>query len=169
MIVIVFGLPGSGKSYFAEQLAAKLDAKRLSTDELRKKRFPEPQYSQNEKMQVYGMLIQAVRLNLKDNSILILDGTFYKKEIRETFAWTAQRLGDDLKYIEVRADEDLIKERTSQQREDSDANYQAYLTVKEGFEPMRDTHLVLKSTDGNIDEMLDRAVHYLEHEKIYSF
>lgn len=169
MIIIVFGLPGSGKSFFAERLAEKLDAKRLSTDALRKRRFPDPDYSEQEKMQVYGMLIQAVRLNMRDYPMIILDGTFYKKEIRETFSWTAGKMGDDIKYIEVKADEELIRRRTNNEREESDADYKAYLKVKEEFEPMRDTHLVLKSSDDNIDEMLERAMNYLEHEKIYSF
>jgi len=36
MIIIVCGLPGSGKSFFAHRLAAKLDALHISSDKTRK-------------------------------------------------------------------------------------------------------------------------------------
>lgn len=169
MIIIVFGLPGSGKSYFAERLAEKLHARHISTDALRKKRFPNPEYTEQEKMQVYGMMIQAVRLHSNSNSTLVLDGTFYRSEIRDTFSWTADKMGNECMFIEVKADEKTIKERTGQQRDNSDADYQVYLKVKEEFEPMEDHHLVLKSANNNIAEMLDKTMYYLEGHKIHSF
>ena len=35
MIIVVFGLPGTGKSYYAEHLAEYLNAGYVSTDEIR--------------------------------------------------------------------------------------------------------------------------------------
>lgn len=120
-------------------------------------------------MQVYGMMIQAVRLHSNSNSMLVLDGTFYKSEIRDTFSWTADKMGNECMFIEVKADESTIKERTSQQRDNSDADYQVYLKVKKEFEPMEDHHLVLKSANNNIAEMLDKTMYHLEDHKIHSF
>lgn len=169
MIIIVFGLPGSGKSYFARRLSEKLGAKHLNTDMIRKKPFPVPEYTEEEKMMVYGMLIQAVRAHLKENAIVVLDGTFYKEEIREAFTWTAEKMNDELMYIEVRADEAIIRQRMKENRADSDADYEVYQRVKEEFEPMDARHLVLQSTDTNIREMLDEAIHHLEEQKIQLF
>ena len=57
MVVIVFGLPGSGKSYFASRLAKKLEADYISSDQVRKKLFTRPDYSEEGKKQVYKKLV----------------------------------------------------------------------------------------------------------------
>ena len=39
MILIIFGLPGTGKSYLSEQMAEKTEAVWLNTDKIRKERL----------------------------------------------------------------------------------------------------------------------------------
>ncbi|HUZ58418.1 MAG TPA: AAA family ATPase [Hanamia sp.] len=49
MIVIVFGLPGSDKSYFASRLAKMIHAGHVNSDKVRKEWFKERVYSEDEK------------------------------------------------------------------------------------------------------------------------
>jgi predicted kinase len=92
-----------------------------------------------------------------------LDATCYTNDIRTLFSTALQDL-DDLSFIEVVADERLIRERLRTEREDSDANYGVYMEIKEEWEPFNDPHLVLMSSNDNIDNMLDEAVKYLQED-----
>jgi predicted kinase len=46
MTVIVFGLPGSGKSYFATRLAELLNASYISSDQLRMQLYAKRTYTE---------------------------------------------------------------------------------------------------------------------------
>jgi predicted kinase len=163
MIIIVMGLPGSGKSYFASRLAALIDADYINSDRVRTGLFSKTTYSQKEKLMVYEeMLTRAVRAARKDKHV-VLDATCYTNEIRSLFSTALQDL-DELSFIEVVADERLIRERLRTEREDSDANYGVYLEIKKEWEPFTEAHLVLRSTNDNIDNMLDEAMKYLQED-----
>lgn len=169
MIVIVFGLPGSGKSYFAGRLADQLGAQPLSTDVLRKELFLTPEYTEEEKEKVYNELLRLMKTLSEHNDVVVLDGTFYKAGIRDKFAQGAKEKGEAVRFIEIEADEGTIEERLNEERSDSDADYDVYLKIKEEFEPMQDEHLILHSTDENIDELLEKATSYIDNQKIPSF
>ena len=157
------GLPGSGKSYFASRLAALIGADYINSDRVRTGLFSTTTYSQSEKRMVYEeMLARAARAVHKDKHV-VLDATFYTNDIRTLFSTALQDL-DELSFIEVVADERLIRERLRTEREDSDANYGVYMEIKEEWEPFTDAHLVLRSTNDNIDNMLDEAVKYLQED-----
>lgn len=161
MIVIVFGLPGSGKTYFAERLAERLGGYHLSSDVIRKELAPSPNYSETEKELIYKKMFNIMYDYADSEEPLILDGTFYKSAIRDNFIAGIERLGRDIKFIEISADEKLIKKRIDQYRETSDANFAIYQQIKEEFEPYNEEHLVLISKKDNEEEMLHKALFYL--------
>lgn len=161
MVVIVFGLPGSGKSYFASRLAPAIDAEYLNSDVLRKKLLPNRNYSEEEKLEVYDKMLLRMRQAISENKSLVIDATFYKDEIRKEFI---RQAGNDIFFIEVRADEELIRERLKQKRTASEADFKVYKIVEAEFEPMQEPHLVLRSRDNNLNEMLTEALHYLTRD-----
>lgn len=158
MIVVVYGLPGTGKTYLADKLAAKIGAGHINSDRVRKKMFAERTYSPEEKLSVYDELLTQMREALKQNRNLVIDATFYKDAIRKEFMKDA---GNNIRFIEVKADEALVKERLKKTRTDSEADFEVYNEIQSQFEPMRESHLVLYSTDDNITDMIRRAVNYL--------
>lgn len=160
MIVVVFGLPGSGKSYFAKRLAEHLKATYISSDEVRKALFPRPEYTSEEKMLVYQEMLRLTREASGDR---VLDGTFYKTGIRDLFTGVANKIGEDLRFIEIKADQETIRQRTEKKRTTSDADFGVYLEVLKQFEPMREKHLIMDSTNEKIGEMIHRALIYLKH------
>lgn len=166
MIVIVFGLPGSGKSYFSLRLAEMLQADYVSSDKVRKSVFVSITYSTDEKLVVYDKLMSLMREAAIQSRNAVIDATFYKEGIREKFMKAATGL-DDIVFIEVRAEEGVIKQRMQQLREDSEADFAVYEKIKEQWEPMEKLHLILESTDDNIIEMLEKAADYLHllHDK----
>ncbi len=162
MIIIVFGLPGSGKSYFATKLAKKLQARYINSDVVRNKLFVVKEYSQEEKMKVYNEMIRKMKTAFQHKKSIVLDATFYKKSIRNKFSKAVKEFGQSIIFIEVWADQKIIIERMSRKRPYSDADYSVHLYIKEVFEPMKREHLILQSTQENIDIMLDMALKYIQ-------
>lgn len=162
MIIIVFGLPGSGKSYFAMKLAKKLQARYVNSDVIRNELFAVKEYSQEEKMKVYNEMIREMKKAIQQNANIILDATFYKKSIRNKFSEAVKEFGQSIIFIEVWADQKIIIERLSRKRQYSDADYSVHLFIKEVFEPMKREHLILHSTQENIGEMMDVALKYIQ-------
>lgn len=157
MLIIVFGLPGSGKSFFAKKLASELKAHYYSSDRFRKKLFKNPTYSEEEKEAVYDQIVRRI-MEEKPNSAIV-DGTFYKLKLRNKF----QALDRPLFWIEVHAGEDVIRKRLAEDREDSDADIMVYEKIKEQFEPFKSLYLSLES--GDINKMISEALKYIKASK----
>ena len=163
MNIIVFGLPGSGKSYFASKLAKKLRARYVNSDVIRNQLFAVKEYSQGEKKKVYNEMVREMKKAVQQNENIVLDATFYKKSVRKKFGEAVKEFGQSIKFIEVWADQKIIKERLSRKRRYSDADYSVHLYIKDVFEPMNREHLILQSTQRNIDEMLNAALKYIQY------
>ncbi|MFN8415237.1 MAG: ATP-binding protein [Cytophagaceae bacterium] len=161
-LVIICGLPGSGKSFLAKRLAQHLHYAHFNTDVERKKLFPTQRtYSEEEKQQVYQHLLQLCRKNLTEGASVMVDGTFYKEELRRPFIHLAQTLGVLSPIIYVTANEEIIQERTEQVREDSEANFAVYLKLKPLFEAINLNYLSVTSTQDNIDTLITECTQYL--------
>lgn len=161
MVIIVFGLPGSGKSYFASRLAKSMHAVYLNSDRIRKEMFEQRTYSPREKKAVYGQMLLGLRKALKQRKNVVLDATFHKTVTRELFIKEMAGKGA-IRFIEVRAAESIIRERLRKERPDSEADLPVYQRICLAYEPLAEPHLVLKSTNENIDAMLLKAAEYLK-------
>ena len=160
MIVIVFGLPGSGKSYFASRLAELIGAAYISSDRVRKVLFSTRTYSANEKLSVYNAMLKKMKQRIVNIENVVLDATFYRDNIREKFTEEAKGIGP-IFFIEVKAPASLIKERLQKRREDSEADFEVYTKIKMAWEPLMEDHLILQSRDYNIQDMLEKTADYL--------
>jgi predicted kinase len=161
MIIIVFGLPGSGKTYLASRLAKKIGVKRISSDVLRKELVKSPTYSKDEKLLIYKKMFEIMCDYVSNREHLIIDGTFYKAAMRNTYIKQIELQGGEIKFIEIKADKAIIKERLSHERINSDADYHIYELIAREFEPYIEDHLILHSTNDNIVELLETAISYL--------
>ncbi len=161
MIIIVFGLPGSGKSYFASRLAMQLEAAYVNSDELRMEMIAERTYTETEKAKVYDAMLKAMTDAVEAKKPIVLDATFYKKSIRKRFEHKARHLGQRIIYIEVTAPEDVIEDRLKIPRTYSEADFDVYLRIRKIAEPLSANHLTLVSTNNNIVSMLHEALQYI--------
>ncbi len=161
MIIVVFGLPGSGKSYFAKRLAGAIEGGYANSDIERKNLTGQKTYSDTEKMQVYDRLLEKMKSHIAERKDLVLDATFYKKDIRDRFLSAA---GDaTVVFIEIIAKPGISFKRLAQKREDSDADRSVYEKIKAAWEPMVTEHLRLESSNDNINQMLDTATGYIKN------
>jgi len=164
MIVVVFGLPGSGKSYFASRLARLLKAEYINSDIARKKMFYKRTYTIEEKMIVYNKMREQMLEAIKHNKDVVLDATFYRNDMRQKFLEGRKNI-DSVIFIEVRAEEYVVGKRLEGKRKDSEADFEVYKKIKTEWEPLTDEHLILESTDYNIQDMLEKTFDYLHFKK----
>lgn len=159
-IVFVYGLPGSGKSYFASRFAQKIHAQYINSDRLRKELFEKREYTQQEKQAVYNQMLDHLQKAIQENKNIVLDATFHKAATRKLFTDQIPNTSQIL-FIEVGADEDIIRERLKHERPYSEADYKVYKLISEQNEPLQEPHLILQSTNHNIAEMLTKAENHL--------
>lgn len=161
MVIIVIGLPGSGKSFFARRLSKLLSALYINSDQVRKSIIPAPCYSYVEREMVYSIMLNETMNALNKNINVVLDATFYKKAIRDKFEKQIKNT-TEIFYIEIVASEEIIRKRLLNKREDSDAGYIIYKLLHNKWEPVTEEHLVLQSTNDNINSMLLNAFHHFQ-------
>jgi predicted kinase len=161
MIVFVLGLPGSGKSYFASRLAKMINADYINSDRIRKEMFTTRTYSEQEKAAVYNAMLKKMKEAADQRKNIVIDATFHKNEIRKLFLHEIKGK-DKIFFIEVRAAEDIARQRLKESRPYSEADYEVYKLIRQQWEALNEPHLMLESTNENIDIMLQKAAAYLQ-------
>ena len=160
-VVIVFGLPGTGKSYFASRLADLINAAYINSDRLRKELLATRTYSDKEKEIVYREILEKTKRAINENTNVVLDATFYKNDIRNRLLEEIKNSAE-ISFIEIRANEDIIMQRLQKERPYSEADVEVYKLIKQQWEPLNAPHLILSSTDYNINDMLQKAIDHLQ-------
>ncbi|WP_221393543.1 ATP-binding protein [Dyadobacter sp. NIV53] len=167
MIVIVSGLPGSGKSFFAEKLSKALGAEYISSDRIRKGLNASGLYTFSDKLAIYLAMAEKTRKAVKGNRTVVVDATFYHHTMRDYFKQLAEEETVPIYFILVKTTEQIAKKRLSEPRADSEADYGVYVSIKNQFEKYTFPHLTLFSTNDNIEEMLSKTTEQLSkrHER----
>lgn len=163
MIVLVYGLPGTGKTFFASHFAQETGAVHLNTDNVREKLDAKGQYDDKTKQQVYNELYKQVMRELNSNKDVIVDGTFHKKIRREQIKKMADESNKQFFFIEMKAEEKTVKKRLKKSRKNSEADFEVYKHLEQEFEKEEKDHLELWSDDSKVEKMINKAKQYI-HE-----
>lgn len=164
MIIIVFGLPGTGKSYLARSLADRTGAAYFNTDIVRKEMGKQGQYDAETNNMIYEQLLRKVVEAVRDTDDVVVDGTFRKEHYRDMFKNEAARLGEKVVFVEMKAADETVKERMKKDRRYSEAGYDEYKMIKDKFEDMKEEHPVLWSDSLGTDEMVEQ-IKDIKYEK----
>lgn len=161
-LIVICGLPGTGKSFVAKKLGKKIKAKVLNTDVVRKKLFKKPTYSDEEKYKVYKKLFEIAEKSLKKSNV-ILDGTFYKENLRKMAKKIAEKNDSKFILVEVICEENLVKQRLEKRikrEEVSDADFFVHKKLRNEFEKIKEKHFVIKN-DKNVEKQINEFVEKL--------
>lgn len=153
MLILISGLPGSGKTALAKAYAARYGALHLNSDLLRRELGLMGQYRPEDKEKVYQTLLERTQMELMEGNSVVVDSTFFKESIREPFRRVAEWCGTPLHWVEVRAPERIIRERMQIPRSDSEADFSVYEKIRDAYEPLREQHLVLWSDEASVANM----------------
>jgi len=158
MLILVCGLPGTGKTTVAKRIAMRTKSSLLSTDVIRRQLFKKPAYDQKEKEMVYGELFSRAERSLKNGKNVLVDGTFYMKELRDKVKKIAEKTGSEFRIVEVVCGERQIRRRLEKRNKAcsiSDADYCVYMKIKEQFEPIVEEHFTI-NTSNDIGRQIEK-------------
>jgi aminoglycoside phosphotransferase family enzyme/predicted kinase len=129
-LIITHGLPGSGKTTFAQLALQQMGAIRIRSDVERKRLFGLGTlqssrdlggniYSQAATTRTYARLHELARGLLAAGFTVIVDAAFLKREERESFRQLAQSLSAPFVIASLSATDAVLRERVRQRRNDA--------------------------------------------------
>lgn len=132
VLILLSGLPGSGKTTFARALSQRIACDHVESDAIRRGLRPAPTYSADESAAVFARAETLAGTALKAGRNALLDATNLSRRDRKRFLDLARRLGRPLIAVRLTAPESTIRERLAIPREGFS---QAGVAI---FERMRD-------------------------------
>jgi len=167
-LVVLVGLPGSGKSYFAARLSEKVPAVILESDLLRKIVVRRPVYSQFESYRLFRAIHELVRELLANRNNVIVDATNLSEAARHPLYGIAVETGAKIIVVHLNTPREVAKERLSyrllQPDTYSDADWVVYQKLESGFEPIAGPHHEVTRTM-DISPIIDKIVAEIKQSK----
>lgn len=161
VLVVVSGLPGTGKSYFCRRLAERLPSVILESDALRKVLFPSPGYSQAESAHLFKAIRLLVDRLLARGISIIVDATNLTERYREYFYSVADRRGVKLILARIEAPPEVVRERIEARQANSegrsDASWEVYQKMKDSVERIGRRHY-MADTSRDITPVIDKIM-----------
>lgn len=152
VLVVMFGLPGVGKTYVARRLAERINAFHLLTDSIRKQLLGIPVgerrwqgygkgiYGGDISRRTYEEMYRRATVLLAAGHSVVLDATFLHEESRQQCRNLARRAGVRVLFAFADCPEKTVRQRLRRRAAAysfSDANLEVYLGMKARFIPPR--------------------------------
>ncbi|MFW6192722.1 MAG: AAA family ATPase [Gemmatimonadota bacterium] len=182
-LVLLGGLPGTGKTTLAEGLAQEAGFRVISSDRTRKELagmdpdddasagFGEGIYTPAWSDRTYAACLDAAERALFRGERVIVDASFRGEERRRAFLEAGRRWGVPVLWLVCRADEETVRGRLAGPRSGgSDAGWDVYRRAAGTWdEPGERTRRVMRTvpTDGPRDAALDRALRHLRETGLH--
>lgn len=166
-LVILIGLPGSGKSHFARALVKRYPAAILDSDALRGVLYDSPQHTVQEHARLFPA-IQALTRRLLDRGLpVVADATNLKEANRKPLYRLAKEAGARLVIVRVRAPLGVMRERLAKRdaaRDPLDRSTAGLLVLermRRDYERPRRPYFVV-DTSKEARDVLDKIVALLQ-------
>jgi hypothetical protein len=167
VLVMLCGLPGTGKSTLARRLADQLPAVSVESDLVRQTVFTPPTYNVEESQQVHKVCHILIGWYLRHYYHVIYDATNLYQHHRQMAYRLAARTGARLVVAEITASDEVVRERLAPRRRRgtlpnspeyySDADWQVCVRMRSRAEPIQGEHITVDTSDGDVQ----RAVRYV--------
>ena len=162
-LVVVSGLPGTGKSHFCRRLAEKLELVILESDSLRKLLFPSPTYGKEESARLFRTLHGLLEELLRKGVSVALDATNLEEHNREQLYHIADQAGARLVIVRMEAPPEVVEQRLQRrakkedQADHSEADWNVYTKMKPTADRIGRNHFAVDSSK-DIAPVIDKIV-----------
>ena len=152
-LVVLCGLPGTGKSHFARELASQAPFVWLNSDRTRKLLVARPQYSRREHRRVFAAMHVLTRGYLRDGYSVVFDATNLNENVRLPLYAVAEELGVEPLIIRFTAHPDLVRKRMTERENgvgdagQSDAGWEVYSRMAVADAPVPRPHLLVRGPE----------------------
>jgi DegV family protein with EDD domain len=166
-LVLVSGLPGSGKSHFTRELCRRFPLAWLESDALRKALFDQPSHSPQESARLFAACHRVLDRLLEAGVPAVLDATNLREMHRRQLYRIAERNGAKLVLVSLDAPPDLVRQRLEARQgadnpwDHSDADYAVYDRMRRQAEPIGRPHIRV-DTAVDIEPALQAIIRQLE-------
>ena len=160
-LVLLMGLPASGKSHFARLLAERVGGVVVATDALRRRLFVAPSYVRSESSLVFAVARALVRRLLLRGHVVIVDATNLRERDRAPLYAEARAAAAPLVIVRIVAPELAIKDRLALRAartstaDASDADWAIYQMMLRRYQEPSRPYLTI-DTSGNLQAELVR-------------
>jgi len=146
MLILLVGLPGTGKTTFARALAERVPLQHIESDQVRLTMTASPTYSPFENSAVFARVDAAARQALLDGCLALVDATNLTNRDRRRFFRLAAELQVRLIAVRLTAPADVIRKRLSGPREGfSQAGVHVFERMKTRPQPLAIPSVVVDS------------------------
>ncbi len=151
-LIVISGLPGTGKSFLARQLAERLPAVIVESDFIRKTLVRKPNYSGRESAWVHRVAHVILRRQLRSGRHAIYDATNLSEWTREKAYRIAEQAEARLIVVRTVAPEKVIRGRLDRRsvardpRDHSDANWDVLMLLRPQEEAIQRRHYVVNTS-----------------------
>ena len=162
VLVVVSGLPGTGKSFFSRQLSESMPLVILESDALRKALVSSPVHTAGESARLFKTIHELIDLLLGYSIPVLLDATSLAESHRERLYRIAEQWDAKVILVRMKIPSEVARQRlderasTSPRRDRSDADWGVYERMVPSQEPIRRNHLVV-DTSQDITSAVDRV------------
>jgi predicted kinase len=162
-LIVISGLPGTGKSFFCRKLAERLDYLVLSSDSLRQTLFPQPEYDDNENRRLFPACHALIEELLKRGIPIIFDATNLLERHREPLYHVCEKARAKLILVSIEAPPELVEQRLLDRErgidleDKSQAGWQVHQRMKSRKEKIPRNHFVV-DTSRDINVAIDKIV-----------
>jgi predicted kinase len=163
VIIMLSGLPGTGKTFLSHQLAERLGFLTVESDAIRKELFPRPSYSTRESASLFRAVHCLIKETVQNGLSLIFDATNLEERYRKIVYRIAGRTGARLILVEVEAPPQTVQNRLKDRLLErnsynySDATWEIYQRMKKSAEKIRLPHYTVDTT-GDITPIIEKIV-----------
>lgn len=166
-LLVMVGLPGTGKSLIVEHLIKSIPAVVIGTDIVRRHIRESPTYTAAEMMLVYQVCHKVIEMRLNRGQRVIFDGTNHAAARRQQLFDIARKKHAPLAICQVQASEEVIRQRLSRRKSGdrrdgdmSEAGLSVYKWMVAAQEPIVHDHLILDTTESPADQLARRLGEY---------
>lgn len=151
-LVVVCGLPGTGKTTFARRLAQRLPLAILESDELRQTLFTNRAYTRHENAELFGAIHDLVGFLLDENISVLVDATNLQQKHRNPLYRIAEDRGKWVSVVHLVAPIDMVFHRLRQRAVEGDrigsseAGWSVYLRLRRSMEPIGRRHVIVDTS-----------------------